>query len=400
MNDHLDTVLRERFSIQHDALPSSDLADVHKRISRSTARRNGGRRADSDGLRARASAGWRIQRPATVLPALLAAVVLSAAAYAVVRLVIVGSPAPPPVRASEKVLALARDAMVGLNPPGSTKVEVAKTEAGAVLNTSSGPVYLWVAPTTSGSRCLYLQITGLSVRFAGGGPFLMAAGCVSPDQSQPLLYRVNTGVQGHTLALVGGYVPPPARTLQLQFANGNKSERFAITNGFVVAQGSSSDPRPTAIVRDRHGDVITPNPVKFIPQLFVSASPTGPVAFTITLHLLKHLGNLVLHVAPAARGGTCSQISAPWGAVSSACGGRPLPPDEIEVSRTFQANFLAPHQQIMYLIGEVGTDVATLELRYQNGGRQQLPIHHRWSSTSSTRASRQPNSSPVIERAK
>jgi hypothetical protein len=325
-----------------------------------------------------------MHRPAVAAAVLLVAALLSAAAYAVVRLVIIGSPAPPPVRASEQVLERVQNSLSALAHSGGRQVEVAKTRAEGLLTTSSGPVYLWVAPSSDGNRCMYLQITGLDVRFAAGSPFLMSIGCVDAQQPQALLVRVNTGVDGHTLPLVAGYLPPPAKTLQLRFADGTTSRQYATTDGMVVALGSRYDPNPSAIVRDQQGKMITPSPVPLIMQRFVSGSPTGVSRFTITVPLLDHKGKLVLKVGPAARGGSCSQLQiSSWSALGGmtmlGCGPNKPGPDEIQIERGYSAMpFHHPTEAVQYLKGQVGTDITTLELIKQDGTREALPIHHHW----------------------
>ena len=314
-----------------------------------------------------------------VVGALLAVAIVSTAAYAVVRYAIVGSPAPPPVKISELVLNQIKNTITSFGLRNVGKVEIAKTRAAAVLATSSGPVYLWVAPTTTGSRCAYLQITGLDARFSGGTPFLMAlqpAVCIDANQRQPFLNIINTGVQGKTLSFAVGYVPPPARTLQLLFANGTTSPRTPIRDGFVIVPGSPSDPRPEAVIRDQHGHLIDTSHA-FLRPLFVSTSPVGPSQFTLTLRLRGNLGNLVLRVGPAARGGTCNMLTTPWGG-STSCGPDMTTADEINVYRDLFGNPRPPHQQIIYLTGQVGSSIATLELHYPDGSHKTLPIHHHW----------------------
>jgi hypothetical protein len=151
----------------------------------------------------------------------------------------------------------------------------------------------------------------------------------------------------------------------------------------VIALGSRYDPDPTAIVRDDRGKVVSPNPVPFIPQRFVSASPTGVDRFTITLPLLDHQGKLVLKVGPAGRGGSCSQLqifgSATGGSTTIDCGPNEPSADEIEVNRGLTALSLhRPLQYVQYLNGQVGSEIATLQLVFKDGSRQALPIHHRW----------------------
>ena len=287
MIDPFETVLRDRFAALRDPVPPPDLNDVRDRFAR---------------LREAAPRPSRFSRPLTLAVVLVVAGLLAAGAYALYETVIVGSPAPPAVLASEAVLERVEDAMAAMPGFRGMQIEASRTRAGAVLDTSAGPVYLWVAPTRSGSRCMFLQITGLDLRFAGGSPFLLSAGCVDPQQPQTELVRVNTGVGGHTLPLVAGYLAAPASSLQLRFSDGTMSRRYAAHDGFVLALGSRYDPSPTAILRDRGGSTTAPSPV--VRQLFVSASPTGAFRFTFTIRLPRHEGTLAFSAGPAPNGGS------------------------------------------------------------------------------------------------
>jgi len=326
-------------------------------------------------------------RPTVVVIAFVIAAVLATAAYALYKEVIVGSPAPAPVQATEQVLAKVEAQLFRIG--AAQHIEVGKTRAAAVLETSSGPVYLWVAPTVNGGRCAYLQIAGLDLRFAGGDPFLMQLrpGCVAPHQTQALLNYVDTGVNGHALALVVGYIPSPVKTLQLRFADGTRSRTAQTSDGFVLVQGEVSDLRPTVVLRDSRGKQITPQKPTFIVPLRVLNSPSGPSTFTITVHLHNGLGNLSLKIGPAAHGGSCSQLIFPWGSGLTiptwaiegyGCGPYRPKPDQIAIGRGFASNPLNFHQHIQWLKGQVGADVSSVELVLHNGSHQQVPIHHGW----------------------
>jgi hypothetical protein len=340
-----------------------DWSDVLARAGRPTASTTGDRQAKSRRVS---------RRPTLVLLALLVVLAVAGGAYAVARLVIVGSPAPKPVRVSEQLLAQVRNAMETVNH--RPNVEVAKTKAAAVVNTSAGPAYLWVAPTPGGSRCLFLQITGLEITLANHGrtPYLLQpqpAACIDARQPQALLNIVTTGVHGHPLTLIFGFVPAPARTLQLRYPDGTTSKSYPLRGGLVLAVSDPSENRPTVVLYDALGNTITTHrPVWLIPE-YVMDTPTGPSHVVATMKLHNGRGTFVLRVGPSAGGGTCEQLQEPPFGVSSGCDPHKPTPDEIQIADDYI-------EGVSFLKGPVGSNVQRLEMRYGSGPSQTVPIQH------------------------
>jgi len=315
-----------------------------------------------------------------LVAAVILALLLSGAAYAVVRYVIIGSPAPPQIKVSEQALDRAEASLDVFGPDTVGQVEVARTRAEGILTTGSGPVYLWVAPTRQGSECAFLEITGLDVTMTNGSPFLMRVGrgpigCISPGGKEPLLDVVNVGIDGRTLSVVTGYVPPPAKSVTLRFANGPTSRAYPVIDGYVLALGSPADPRPEAIIRSADGHEIGSLQRPF--PLRLRMNPTGPAEFTITLRLRHTPGTLTLRVGPAADGGTCTQLQSSNGTFFSICGHH-VSADAIHVHLGSIGSPRQPRSQVLYLEGPVGTNIAKLELLYPNGSHAGIPIEHGW----------------------
>src|SRR6185437_1113692 len=86
-------------------------------------------------------------RPAAVMIAFVAAAVLATAAYALYQEVIVGSPAPVSVKNAERMLDEVKVRLIPI-ATHSPDTEIAKTRAAGAISTTSGPIYLWLAPNT------------------------------------------------------------------------------------------------------------------------------------------------------------------------------------------------------------------------------------------------------------
>jgi hypothetical protein len=107
---------------------------------------------------------------------------------------------------------------------------------------------------------------------------------------------------------------------------------------------------------------------------------TNPTV-TISVRLLNHRGIMRLLVEPRVPRGTCSQLLLPMGrgiSVSTECGPNEPSPEAIDVGLDLQRNRAAPYQPIWYLLGQVGTNVANLYIRYHSAARQAIPIHYGW----------------------
>jgi hypothetical protein len=307
-------------------------------------------------------------RPLVLAVALALAAILAAAAYAVVRYVIVGSPAPPSVKADEKLLNTVKGELIPRVHPGSG-IEVAKTQAAAVLRASTGPVYLWVAPTIRGGYCAFLQIAG--VPSLPDGRANLSGGCTNPPRP-----RISIGFQatrvhdGRLLGLVVGYAAPPARRVRVRFASGSTHTFTLSASGFVLAEIDPSDQVRTITALDKRGIVVAREDLRALPLQV--PKPTGPTRTVATLRLLGSHRAVVLRVWPGPGGIRCITLLTPGG-TSKGCGARPVKPDQLDVA---PAQIGAAPHGFMLLWGAVGGKIKTVHLRFQDGRQIRLEIHH------------------------
>jgi len=158
----------------------------------------------------------RLHRPAAVGVAAAVAAMIAGGAFALTRYVFVGSPAPQDVQSQVELIDGVKASL--RSHARTTGVLVDQTKAAAVVNTASGPVYLWVAPTRGGGDCQYLEIA--AAMQPDGEPNL-EGGCTAGhpfaiDASFPWTRLPD----GKTLALVYGYAQEPATKIEIHFQSG------------------------------------------------------------------------------------------------------------------------------------------------------------------------------------
>jgi hypothetical protein len=188
--------------------------------------------------------------------------------------------------------------------PESRAVATA-TRAAVVLDTSAGPVVLWVAPTSGGGRCSVVDIAALPVE----SPTCTRSSGLRPWESE-------TRVGDASLRLLGARVPPATtKTVEVRFADG-KLERLRPSRGFVLRE-LNGDERPVLVTaRDGLGRAVSrpmPGPRTFRREL---PFPTDDFRTVIELERSE------LAVAPGTNGTVCTR-TAYRGAQRWSCGARP-----------------------------------------------------------------------------
>src|SRR5205085_10403495 len=103
---------------------------------------------------------------------------------------------------------------------------------------STGPVYLWVAPTKRGGSCQFLQVVGTEL--PGGRPNL-SGGCSITRPSFGFGLSTTRVHDGRLLALLHGRAAPPARSVRVRFANGSHRVFALSRDGYLLAEVSSHD---------------------------------------------------------------------------------------------------------------------------------------------------------------
>ncbi len=302
-------------------------------------------------------------RPVVLVAAFAAAAILTAVGYAVVRYVIVGSPAPQAVKDRLRLLDTVKGELIPM-VHRSSGIEVEKTRAAAVLQASTGPVYLWVAPTKQGGYCRFLQIVGTEL--SGGRPNL-SGGCISPKQ------KVDIGISGSRvherwLQLVAGHAAAPARKVRIRFASGARRSFTLSQSGFLLVEVKTKDPIREVTVLSDSGRVLSRQRAgrRSFPR------PTGPAHTVAVIRTVRTHRPIVLRIAPSAHGTRCTILITPGGTGRS-CGGRPPAPHELSISAE-QIGSARSHGMLLFW-GSVGSRIETVELRFEDGTRVALPIH-------------------------
>jgi hypothetical protein len=311
-------------------------------------------------------------RPVVVLAVLLGSAALATGAYALYQSVIVGSPAPENVKEIERLQTIVKGELIpqAHRNPG---IEVEKTRAAAVITTSVGPAYLWVAPDKRGDSCAYLQIVGLDL--PGGRPNL-SGGCSTGGTTFYAGIQL-VRVKGRLLGLVQGYVgTKSAKTVEIRFANG-VSHTYPITNHYILAETSPANAIKTLTVRDMNGRALAArhvrNPVSPSQQAQQNRRQNRPVGPMRTVATLRTIGThrlLVAKIGPGPNGTICQELVTPSG-TGRGCN-TPIGPTDIDVGPTQIGK--APHGWFL-LDGLVGRKIHTLELRFQDGTHIPLAIH-------------------------
>jgi hypothetical protein len=305
-------------------------------------------------------------RPLVLAAAFAVAALIAVAAYAVARYVIVGSAAPPAVKASERLLNQVKGELIPRAHSG-TGIEVAKTKAAVAINASTGPVYLWVAPTRAGGYCAFLQVVGIEL--PDGRPNL-SGGCTSPPGAK-LDVGVNAiSVHGRMLALLVVHAAEPTRTAVIRFRSGVERTLRLGASRFLVAEVKPSDQVRTVSARDARGHLLAQRQIPSIP---VPPTPVGPFRAVAEIRTIGANNPLVLHVAPATRGMRCASF-APAGGAGGICS-KPPRPNQIDVNPNQRG--AAPHGMLL-LWGSVGRLISSLELRFEDGTKIPISLHHGW----------------------
>lgn len=312
-------------------------------------------------------------RPLVLAAAFVLAAILAAVGYAVVRYVIVGTPAPRAVKDRLRVIDALNKGELIPKKHRSLGVEAEKTRAGAVLQASTGPVYLWVAPTKRGGHCEFLQIVGAEL--PDGRPNL-TGGCSSTEPRR----RVEIGnsamsVRGKLLGLVFGRAAPPARSVRIRFGSGVRRSFSVSTAGFVLGEVKPRDPIREITVLDGSGHVVS-HQLRRLPPVgrrsFPRIKPTGPAHTVAVIHTVRTHRPIVLRVWPAPNGARGTTLITPGGTERGCCG---RPPEQSELSISPDQIGSASSHGMLILWGSVGSRIETVELRFEGGTRIDLPIH-------------------------
>jgi len=316
-------------------------------------------------------------RPLVIALAAVLVVAVTGTAFALERYVFVGKPAPPAVK---KEFSRMNEPTRGLllperhRPPG---VLGARARAAAVIEASTGPVYLWVAPTRSGGYCEFLEIVGNGRpdgRGNGGG------NCTPKDNRLYATHR-GTRVRGRFVQFVHGQTPRAARRVELRFPNGTV-KKVPVRRRFFLAEipgrippAGQAGPRFTVVALTSDGRVVGRQRFGRIlhPPYDLDVSGRRPLLEIRTRRTKRLLRLYVLESA----GQSCYRVVHASGMASGGCGPHAPVPDEIIVSPE-QIGAAGDPRTMLLLHGEVGRRIASLELRFDRGPSERLPLVKGW----------------------
>jgi hypothetical protein len=315
----------------------------------------------------------RLPRRRVVVVAVAAfALVAGGTAYAIARQLFIGDPAPPAVKEAAAGAALLDEVKGELIPrvhheSETPAIRVEQTRLAAWINASTGPVYLWVAPSDRG-QCLFMQV--VDTEQPGGRPNLSSEGC-GPDRL-PIRWGVSGQRMrdGQWLTLVSGRVRAPIARLEASYDG--RTLAVPLSGRFFLSElpGISAHDVPAIelvgydaagrkVARERY------TPRAPLPDLDVSGEK--PVLEILTRRTRRPLRLYVME-----RGGRrCTVLAGPGEMSSGGCGGQPPAPREIAVS---EAQIGSAPNGMLLLLGEVGGEIERLELRFEDGRVERLPF--------------------------
>jgi hypothetical protein len=309
------------------------------------------------------------RRAMIIAAAIVAVAGAAASAYAVGRHLLVGGPAPPDVKEQAVLLNQVKGELIPRVYPGP-RIRVEQTRLAAALDASTGRVYLWVAPTERGDYCLFKQIVGTEL--PDGSPNL-SGGCGRGDTPIDSTLSGTRVRDGGWLSLVYGHVDEAVQRLVVRVDGRTHqvplSGRFFLFELPEVADGQF--PEIELVAYDAQGNELARKkhavPANFTrrPQP-VDISGKRPLLEIETRRTKKPIRLYVID-----RGGERCLVLVSPGGTGSGCGGRPPEPREIPIAPNQIGT--APDGMLL-LWGEVGNEIERLELRFQDGRVERLPL--------------------------
>lgn len=348
-----------------------DWADVLERAG--VSRAAPGQPRGTAALRRAAAEFGRRRGPRRSRAALAAAaavvLVFAGTAYALAREFLIGEPAPAEVREQAALLNEVKGELIP-RVHQRPRIRVEETRLAASVVASTGPVYLWVAPTESGGYCLFQQIVGTEL--PQGRPNLRG-GCGRRNDTIDSALSVTRVRPGHLLTLAYGRVDRRVERLEAEVSG--RIRTVPVTDGYFLfelpraSDGGLSgveligyDGSGREVARRRHSV-----PFEFFrPRPSVDVSRERPL-LEIETRVTKQPIRLYVVERDGER---CTVLVSPGG-TGSGCGRRRPDPHEIDVAPT---QIGSASTGMLLLWGEVGSEIRALELRFEDGRVERLPL--------------------------
>ncbi len=362
--DELETIRRFRNAVPYQDEQAKEVvrAALLELIQQSLAPSRGGAR--------------RLRRLWPVLAVLALAAVLVTSAWGLgARILdfVSGEPAPEQVKEQ-----FARELRVKQISPlfeRQTPGVIAEQARGVIaIESSAGPIVLWVAPTESGGYCYIVDVQ------AHPGPRGQPngeSGCDPSPQTNPISWIIsNSSVGGKLLRLLKGHVAPRVASLEIVFAGG-ESEQLQLVDGFFLRELDTEEDQPTALIaRDRQGVVLKRQPLRPPEEMlrFPGQNRVGPER-TVSEIQTSAGYPMRLTIAPGESGLLCVRTYY-RGANAGGCNPDPRDrsPAALDVAPGLW-NETEDGKPVVLLQGSVGRDIARLDVRYQDGDTTRIPIH-------------------------
>jgi hypothetical protein len=334
-----------------------------------------GAREHAQGALREAIARARMRRRLTLAAAFVGAAILAGAAYGVAHKLIVGQRAPKEVREQPARFAHAAE-LIPVPHPNDPRLDVARVAA--VLDSSVGTVDLFGSPNARG-LCASTWVEGDR---GYQGRLNMTSACGSRDQS---FWAVGSErFRGQPVVLFFGHVGPRVARIGLRLDS--EAMTVPLIGRWFLAELPRFPHRFEFLTYDRSGRKLEDN--KFSPH-FGRPRPSARLPHQVTrareVTRIRARGGeqITLFTARASDGGRCQIVRSDRRPSNRTCSVAIPHRREIGVNGM---NFGGAPGGVLLLIGPVGSDIATLELRYENGRVRNIPLTDGWALSEIARA--------------
>jgi hypothetical protein len=334
---------------------------------------NGAREHACAAVGAAAARQRRSRRRAFALLAFVAAAVLAGAAYGVAHELIVGSPAPEEVREQPARFGHSAE-LIPVPHPDDPRLDQARVVA--VLESSAGTVYLFASPSARGP-CASTWIEGDR---GYQGRLNLSGICGNADHSFYAFGNHDYGASGghdygkNPLRLFWGRAGDGVARITLRF--GSRTVELPMTGRWFLAEFPTQPDEFRSY--DAGGRLLEQQTLRRPTVDQPAVKPPHQVTQAHEVARISARGGseqVTLLLARASDGGYCQIVRSDRIPANQTCSVDPPKPREIGVA---SINFGGAPGGILLLVGPVGSDITTLELRYQNDRVATVPLSNGW----------------------
>ncbi len=295
-------------------------------------------------------------------------VFLSGAGYGVHELV-VGSPAPKEVREQPARFGHSAE-LIPIPHPDEPQLQQAKVAA--VLDSSVGRVYLFSSPSARG-LCASSWIEGDR---GYQGRLNMTGVCGAVDQS--FYVYGSEQFRGKTVRLFSGRAGPGVVRIALRF--GTRIVNVPLVGRWFLAEFTSFPALPDEFLSyDRRGHVLERHRFPQLSELHghpvPNPYPVTPARVVARIRARNGTERITLSVAGASGGGYCITVRSNRTPANSGCS---VPVPGRRQMGVAAMNFGGAPTGTLLLVGPVGSGIATLQLRYQDGRVVRVALYGGW----------------------